>query len=386
MDIDFFERKTYWEIEDTLNCPVVGTCLTLKEQKKLLKKSSRSVVGCTDHQIHHALVQSGQSENGLSRRIQRALEGKYKQEIAELGFCDEETFMKHWKQGLRRGEIAALLWVGVTNPNLPAAAAGRIFADYHMHMHGQGFIIRNQLQQMDTLKKKNERLSTQLKQARAEKQQTTQSLQAVERERNNLQQKVQSLQKKNTTLQNHPLRNELQQANGALEDQVLLLENRLRAQEEALVELKEENGRLAISAAEQAKINQVLRTEFDWLTRQNEAEQPACATCTQRDICPCRVLIVGGLDTLRPHYQHLVESGGGEFKHFDGRSGNSERALRPMIGWADVILCPVDHNSHRACLSVKKLCKKMQKPYQMLSSSSMSHMSRVLADLAADLP
>ncbi len=39
-------------------------------------------------------------------------------------------------------------------------------------------------------------------------------------------------------------------------------------------------------------------------------------------------------------------------------------------GRSDPVLCPVDINSHNACLSVKRLCKKLQVPYRMIHSSS----------------
>lgn len=377
------ERKTYWEIDSILNCPVVGTCLTMTDQKKLLKKPGYNIVAKSDHQIHHALVQSGKSENALSRRIQHMLEIKYKSEIAELGFCDEETFMARWRKGLRRGEIDALIWIGATNPNLSAAAVTNIFGDYHMHQHGQGAIIRKQLQQLEKLQKRNQQLSDALKQTQIQKQQTTQSLCAVERERTTLQQQLQALQTKNKALQRQPQHQQLEETNSTLADQIRQLQNKFQAQGELVAELKMENGRLATLAAEQEKINQTLRAEFDWLTRQNE-DDSACATCPQRESCACRVLFVGGLETLRPHYQNLVESGGGEFKHVDGSSGSSQRALQPMVSWADVVLCPIDFNSHRACLNVKALCKKMQKPYHILANSSMSHISRVLADLSVD--
>lgn len=378
-------RKTFWKIDGILNCPVVGTCLTMDDQKKLLKKSGYNIVASSDHQIHHTLVQSGKSENGLSRRIQRMLESKYKQQIAELGCCDEETFTAHWKRGLRRGEIDALIWIGATNPNLSATAVTNMFGDYHMHLHGQGVIIRKQLQQLERLQKKNQQLSDALKQTQIQKQQTTQSLCAVNRERATLQQQLQAVQKKNEVLQRQPQHQQLEESNSALADQIRQLQNKLQAQSELVAELKMENGRLTALAAEQEKINQTLRAEFDWLTRQNE-DDSACATCPQRDSCACRVLFVGGLETLRPHYQNLVESSGGEFKHVDGNSGSSQRALQPMVGWADIVLCPIDFNSHRACLNVKALCKKMQKPYHMLANSSISHISRVLADLSVELP
>ncbi|MCD4706318.1 MAG: DUF2325 domain-containing protein [Candidatus Sabulitectum sp.] len=68
----------------------------------------------------------------------------------------------------------------------------------------------------------------------------------------------------------------------------------------------------------------------------------------------------------------------GDFKYYDGRQNSGEKKWREGISWADVVLCPVDMNSHRAALGVKKICKKMQKPFMMLRRSSVSSISRAL--------
>jgi hypothetical protein len=93
-------------------------------------------------------------------------------------------------------------------------------------------------------------------------------------------------------------------------------------------------------------------------------------------------LLVGGITRLHAFCRDVVEEMGGEFRRHDGRPGGGERMLESMIGWADVVLCPVDVNSHRACLSVKKICRKMEKPYHMLPSSSVSSISRALDEVA----
>jgi hypothetical protein len=113
-------------------------------------------------------------------------------------------------------------------------------------------------------------------------------------------------------------------------------------------------------------------------------DETECETCPNRDLCARRVLLVGGITKLCAFYRDLVEKMGGEFGYHDGRASGGERALENLIGWADVVLCPVDVNSHRACLSVKKTCKKWEKPYYMLPSSSVSSISRALADVAMD--
>jgi hypothetical protein len=55
------------------------------------------------------------------------------------------------------------------------------------------------------------------------------------------------------------------------------------------------------------------------------------------------------------------------------------RRLGNSVAWADVFLYPVDVNSHGACLSVKRTCKKLKKTYHVLESSGVSKVSLALA-------
>ncbi|MCD4805265.1 MAG: DUF2325 domain-containing protein [Desulfobacterales bacterium] len=52
--------------------------------------------------------------------------------------------------------------------------------------------------------------------------------------------------------------------------------------------------------------------------------------------------------------------------------------MEGLVRRSDMVLCPVNCNSHNACLCVKKLCKKYCKPVQMLPSSSSSSISQAL--------
>ncbi|MBW1745825.1 MAG: DUF2325 domain-containing protein, partial [Deltaproteobacteria bacterium] len=56
--------------------------------------------------------------------------------------------------------------------------------------------------------------------------------------------------------------------------------------------------------------------------------------------------------------------------------------LEGLVRRSDMVLCPVNCNSHNACLNVKKLCKKYCKRVQMLPSSSLSSISQALSKSA----
>ncbi|CCO08186.1 DUF2325 domain-containing protein [Desulforamulus hydrothermalis] len=93
-----------------------------------------------------------------------------------------------------------------------------------------------------------------------------------------------------------------------------------------------------------------------------------CSECC----CFKRILMVGGITKFKAHYKQIVEQHGCRFEYLDGYMKGGERALINKIKRCDVVFCPIDCNSHNACLSVKKLCKKEGKPYKILSSSSIS--------------
>lgn len=90
------------------------------------------------------------------------------------------------------------------------------------------------------------------------------------------------------------------------------------------------------------------------------------------------VLIVGGITKFKTIYKDIVEGSGWKFEYLDGYMKGGDRVLDNKIKKCDVILCPIDCNSHNACLSVKKLCKKHGKPYQMLASSSVSGITQAI--------
>jgi len=103
-------------------------------------------------------------------------------------------------------------------------------------------------------------------------------------------------------------------------------------------------------------------------------------TCPEFRLCAKRILIVGGITKMKSFYRSIVESSGGEFDYHDGYMKNGNKNLKDRVCKSDLILCPVNCNSHGACSQIKKLCKKYNKPVKMLSSSSLSSVSNALIE------
>ena len=376
------KRKPIWEMDRCLCCPVIGTCLGLSDQKKILKKTHVSLDGMSDFNIHALLAQSVGSESPLSRRVQRYLDNKYRRQVTDYGTCPEAEFLSLWREGLQSGDIRGLLWVAATNPNLSKQVANEIFADVHMLMHCQGCLVRQELQQVKRLRAENQKLTGKLREARKRARESAQALRVSEKAQAELERTARALEAENETLKRDGQSQRLRKENEALRTQLEKMQRQLYAQAATLERVKAENDHLAAELASQGEINQFMRAEMERLLQEMLRDEAECETCPNRDLCARRVLLIGGITKLCAFYRDMVEEMGGEFGHHDGRSSGGERALENLIGWADVVLCPVDVNSHRACLSVKKICKKWDKPYYMLTSSSVSSISRALVDVA----
>jgi hypothetical protein len=79
-------------------------------------------------------------------------------------------------------------------------------------------------------------------------------------------------------------------------------------------------------------------------------------------------------------YRELIEGHGGIFDYHDGYVRNGVKKLETSLKRADLVVCPVNCNSHAACIIVKNLGKKYKKTVRMLASYSLSSVVRVIAD------
>ncbi|MBU4572333.1 MAG: DUF2325 domain-containing protein [Desulfomicrobium sp.] len=105
--------------------------------------------------------------------------------------------------------------------------------------------------------------------------------------------------------------------------------------------------------------------------------------CPSYDLCKKRVLIVGGIERMEKAYRKLVEDRGGIFEYHAGHMKSGGKGLENSVQRADFVLCPVNCNSHGACLKVKSLGKKFKKPVHMLSNFSLSAVARTMEQLHA---
>jgi hypothetical protein len=115
-----------------------------------------------------------------------------------------------------------------------------------------------------------------------------------------------------------------------------------------------------------------LRNEIEVLAREISQGMPCEASGhPESSSCPCpikdilrekHVAMVGGINSLECHYRDLVQAMGGTFHRHDGNCRGGECLIHDCVRKADLVICPVEVNSHNAMKSVKKLCKNLGVP------------------------
>ncbi|MCD4669218.1 MAG: DUF2325 domain-containing protein, partial [Actinomycetia bacterium] len=365
------------EIREYLRCPVVGTCMSMFEQKKILKKARYDITGLDEYEMHVILVNSGRSDNPLARRIQRHLDRKFSCQIKDFGLCSEDTFHRYWREGVRSGDLDWLLWVAATNPNLTDSTACGVFGDWHMHMHNQGRLAGDRLCQIDRLNCRIKELREKLKTARKQAGDYGKERTAAWESLVVLEDRIRTLEKENETLGNTLEMGRSTEEKASLRKRFEKSDRQSRKLAASLDDVKKERNRLHEELKESRETNRLAISEIENLLREINLGEIDCEKCPNRNLCEKKILLVGGITKLEAVYRSLVNGVGGKFKYHDGRPKGGGRSLHDKIGWADVILCPVDVNSHGAALGVKKICRKLDKPYFILRKSSVSSVSRV---------
>jgi len=112
-------------------------------------------------------------------------------------------------------------------------------------------------------------------------------------------------------------------------------------------------------------------------------DQPVdcCKNCCNCKQCVKRILIIGGLTKFKQLYKDLVESFGHKCEYLDGYMRGGDKLLERKIIKCDMVFCPVDCNSHNACVSAKKFCRKHGKPIKILTSSGVTNMAQAVKSI-----
>ena len=377
---DRFLLRPIWKVYPALQRPLVGMCLSISEQRRILKKCGFSIKKEKPHEIHKLIMANIAKKNRVSRKIERLLKHKYRNDIATYNSLSEEQLTAEWESKLRSGNIEGLFCVLATRDNVSESFLREVQGEIHMMAHGNT---------NDTLKSRRslyvELAVNQKLASRCNKMKLTIKKLIQRREIQNARiRKLQTKAVQNPAGQAEKSTAHLHLENQRLTKQIKALEEKSSESLKTINLQEREKRKLQIKLFDLQSSNKLLVNELETLLTQittsagchNKCGSP-CSNC---ELCARRILIVGGMTKMKPFYRNLIESCGGEFDYHDGYMKGGQKNLEERILKSDVILCPVNCNSHNACRRVKKMCKKHNKSIKMLANSSLNSISNALIE------
>jgi len=385
-------RRKLWELEAKYLCPVVGTCLTLEEIKRVARKDGFPGTGFDAYRLHVEAVSVAGSRNTASEILHKTLERKHARPVKAFETAkDDGAVAALWRRHLEEGQVAGAFWAVMTHKAASPETRAQAYGDVHMlsHQVGSGLaadarrlaflegevprLARQARQEHDRLNQELAQRATRIRFLEAE----VQRQQAQARELAELRQRLSELESGQVVVALGQRLAMLEAANGELRAQARLLtesEARQRSASEERDRLRSERDLLA---QERDALERL------WLSESDDAGACGgqCATCPEhlRDRC---VLCVGGRTALLPQYRQLARRLGVRLIHHDGGREEALSRLPELLAASDAVICPTDCVSHPAYYQVKKHCKQVGKPGVLTRNSGLAGFAAALERLA----
>lgn len=385
------QRKKIWEMDQVFRCPVVGMCLSVKEQRLLCRKVGAGVQVKSDFGIHEMIVATMTGENPLSRKLENMLAKKYEASCSIYLDMAEADFLDCWHRALESGDYGGLLWTAAVRP-LSNTALVDVFGSLHMAMHEHAKMYcdlkkareaaEEKYLQLKGCVRENEKqrrmLHSENEQLRESLARTREQLEELRHERDDAVSRIAAAPEEKSGPAQIRM-DEVQEEIAALRKQVEEKDLELLQLTGQFLDLEEERDSLREEVEAHRAVAAAMREAVP------EAEAPEGCSCSpdcpSYDLCKKRILIVGGIERMESAYRKLVEERGGILEYHAGHMKSGGRALENSVQRADLVLCPVNCNSHGACLMVKNLGKKYKKPVHMLPNFSLSTLARTVEEI-----
>lgn len=372
------ECRSFDELEQIERCSLAGACLSCQEVKKCLRKCGYRIKGLSSVEAHRMLVKHSALDKALAAKVTKFLESRYGDRGRQWMNMTVADRIDLWRDSLGSRNFAHMLWAAIFYGD-PSFIQG-VTADFCAFRQNCVFLATSRLEDLNRCRKETKRLEEKYKASR-------QHERDLKREKETARSRIRKLEHELGKAERLVLVNEVPKREELIQMQEL--EEKLRNAEDILSSKRKDILKLQTKLSDTEELVRNLREtsrvaldEVSNLLGKLRIKESECEVCPVRDLCKRNILLVGGMTKLRAVYREVVEKNGGGFRYHTGRYAGGEKMLANGISWADVVLCPVDINSHRAALGVKKLCRRMNKPFHMLRSSSVTSISKALDRIA----
>lgn len=417
-------KRRIWEFQSSTTCRVLGLSFDEKELKKIFKelKLSHDNLYPTAFKMHQHLAQVCGTQNQHAKRIEKLLDRQFAAYKNKPGIADPQKICDfiECNNGAEAGAggdtfkdipISALIWFAARNVTDKTNGNGnskaietRIYTALHLREHQAlrfyddlsrklpGGKAENVMKELRTALETNDKLQRNYKRLEQKREELISEREALRGDKNRIIHELEEQRRLNGRLQREideaGGESMLEQVNSMKKEQAFLREERKRLNREnaALVKISSSNFNTAVNPREGMKMTMAMA---------EVGGKFAASACDSHDnidggspdelpqLKDRRVAYIGGVESLESCYKQMVESFGCPFCYHCGHCEGGKKAIEGIVDKNDVVFCPIDINSHNACLLVKRACKMRDKPCFFLRSSGVSALKRGLANFAA---
>lgn len=387
-----------WEIETHFRCPVIGAILSVEKHRQILNKSGIDTTKMQPYEYHQKLMSKLCEKNKVSIKVNNFLISKAKKYMNAIKGKAEKEIRKLWIEQSLKGNVGPLLFAIVSYSESSLEMLHDVYGEVHMQAHAnmtEVYDMRKKItlseKNIHAEKNKNQRKRKEIKQLVQINKSSQQKIQRLEKDNFELIRKVKRLEEQRVFDQGLPKTVE------NLKLYIRELEARLEQKDEKIRIKNREKKSLEVNLYTVQRDKELFEDQiktmidgFDALGSESSMDLKECndteclcdnfskEKCEQYQLCEKRVFMVGGMTKMKHHYKNIVEKAGGHFDYHDGYLKNRSTNLEARVKRSDIVICPVDCNSHNACLKVKKLCNQYNKKLKLLSSSSLSTITQAL--------
>jgi hypothetical protein len=375
-------RLKLWELEEKLHCPVVGTCLTIDELKKVARKEGFTGNQIESYRLHIEAVSASCARNSTAVAMHKLLERKHARwvKVFEQAKTDDAV-RKLWDEHLARGEVAGPMWAALTHKSAGKETRNQIYGDVHMLSHQIGAGLAADARKLGFLEVEVSRLHNETRQDGYRANQMLGEKTARIKQLEEANQQLNSMLGELSVFKVRAEALESGQAMVGMGRRLLLLEAINSKQQESLklaqqrvcqLEREAENRarldkELASVSAERDALERLLLAGLDVQDSEQGQCDGDCGHCNS-SLKGCCVLCVGGRTTLLPQYRALAERLGVRLIHHDGGQEEAMSRLPDLLAASDAVICPTDCVSHMAYYQLKRHCKTHGKPCVLTKS------------------
>jgi hypothetical protein len=365
------KRRMLWEVGGSLQCSLLGTCLSEDDLLGAIRKSGLALPpSATSYDIHAQCVKMATSANVLSKALHKLLDKRYEgavRLVSRAGTADE--ILALWEKLRDSGRIGAAYWAIMSHTHVPAEITRQVFGEVHMlsHLHGRG--AREMATQIAEMQHRAGEVEARLRRAEAARNEAL-----AERDAARAEFQARAAGSSST---------DVSDLGGQASPPVTTRKDTSGKRDRVLAAARARARQAETEAAQ-------LRAALLGLQRAQHMQQPVVPTCAcckasagPCSLDGCRILYLGGRKSVLPHLKSAAEAREAILLVHDGGVEDGAHRIEELVGGCDAVVCPIDCVSHGACKLAKVLCRRFNKPFLPVPTASRSGFERALDQLAA---